>query len=75
MGESIIFGKRNTCEGKPIFLENSACAPQEQNRFQKYELLVRKKKKILKVVKSRVVSPHCALTLSYPSSRLAVATS
>ena len=32
-------------------------------------------KTVLKVVKSHVVSPNCALTLSYPSSGLAVATS
>ena len=40
VGESIIFGKRDTCEGKPILLENGACAPQAQKRFQTYELLV-----------------------------------
>ena len=39
------------------------------------ECLSEEEKKVLKVVKSRVVSPNWALTLSYPSSRLAVATS
>ena len=35
----------------------------------------KREKKVLKVVKSHVVSSKCALILSYPSSRLAVATS
>ena len=33
VGESIIFWKRDTCEAKPISLENGACAPQEQKAF------------------------------------------
>ena len=59
----------------------SDCSRSESDKYTESRMkrvegdcLSEEKKKVLKVVKSHVVSPSCALTLSYPSSRLAVAT-